>query len=187
MKIREPQMWGVALGALVVVALATATMVPARAAEFIPSIGMTKATDANAGDAKLSGGIALRASVLPFLKAEGGISYRQESISNGDVKLRMWPVTASVWLTPLPMLYAGGGVGWYRTTTDYRSTLPYKDTTTDLMGVHLGGGVEVPIAPHVGLDLNGRYIFMQKDSNLHVPTTFNPDFWTTSLGLAFKF
>jgi len=56
------------------------------------------------------------------------------------------------------------------------------------MGVHLGGGLNVPIGPRLGLDLSGRYVFMQKsDQNLQLPTTFNPDFWSTSLGLAISF
>ncbi len=158
-----------------------------RAAQFIPSIGFTKATDSSAGDGKLYGGVALRASLLPFLSAEGGIAYREESLSNDDLKIRMWPVTASLWLTPVPMLYAGGGLGWYRTTYDYRSTLPFTDSTTDKIGVHLGGGLAFPLAPRLGLDLNGRYIFMQKDDSIQLPTQFNPDFWSTSLGLAIRF
>ena len=48
--------------------------------------------------------------------------------------------------------------------------------------------MELPIAPRPGLDLSGRYIFMQKDdNNLQVPTTFDPDFWTAGVGLAIKF
>jgi hypothetical protein len=44
------------------------------------------------------------------------------------------------------------------------------------------------MTPKLGLDLSGRYVFMQKDNNnVQVPTTFNPDFWSTSLGLAIKF
>jgi opacity protein-like surface antigen len=88
------------------------------------------------------------------------------------------------------MLYAGGGVGWYRTTYDLRNP-DFKDATTDKIGVHLGGGVTVPLTPALGLDLNGRYIFMQKDNKLTWPTVlpkeFNPDFWSASLGLAIKF
>jgi len=99
----------------------------------------------------------------------------------------MWPVTASLWLTPFPVLYAGGGLGWYRTSYDYRSTLPFDDTTTSKVGVHLGGGLAIPLAPSLGLDLNGRYIFMQKDNSIQFPSKFNPDFWNASLGLAIKF
>ena len=95
---------------------------PSRAMKLIPSIGFTKAMEPTAGPGKLFGGLALRASLLPFLSAEGGIAYRQDSFANGDLKLRTWPVTASLWVTPIPVLYAGGGVGWYRTSYDYQGT-----------------------------------------------------------------
>ena len=122
-----------------------------------------------------------------MLELEGGISYRQDSYANDALKVQQWPVTASLWFAPMPALYVGGGVGWYRTTLDYASTL-IKDTTTSKAGLHLGGGVVLPIAPRLGLDLNGRYVFMTKDkAAFDVPTTFNPDFWTTSLGLAIRF
>jgi len=174
------------VGALLLATVACASAGSARAAvELIPSLGITKSTDGSAGDAQTSGGIAVRFPLVPFLKAEGGIGYRQESFGSEETKLRQWPITTSLWLTPIPMLYAGGGVGWYRTTIDYPSSVPYKDSTTLETGVHLGGGLNVPIAPHLGLDFNGRYIFMQKDNNnIQVPTTFNPNFWTTSIGLA---
>ena len=176
------------VGVLILATLATTSAGVARAIEIIPSIGITKSTDRDAGDAQGFGGLAVRAPLLPFLKVEGGIGYREDSFADGDIKIRQWPVTASLWAAPLPMLYAGGGVGWYRTTLDYPSTLPIEDTTKMEMGVQLGGGLNVPIAPRLGLDLNGRYVFMQKDKdNLQVPTTFNPDFWTTSLGLAISF
>ena len=170
---------------LALATLATTSAGIARAREIIPSVGITKSTDSNAGDATRFGGLAIRAGLLPFLKAEGGIGYRQDSFSGGDVRVRQWPLTASLWVAPLPMFYAGGGVGWYRTTLDYRSSLPLKDSTTQKVGVHLGGGVDLPIGPRLGLDVNGRYIFVQKDkNNVQVPTTFNPDFWGLALGLA---
>jgi outer membrane protein with beta-barrel domain len=177
---------------LLIVTMVTVIMVSASAStsqamQFIPSLGFTKSTDANASTGKFSGGVALRAGLLPFLSVEGGIAYRQESFNNGDLKVRMWPVTTSLWLTPVPMLYAGGGVGWYRTSYDYRSTVPSLDKTTSALGVHLGGGLSVPLAPAIGLDLNGRYIFMQQGNGVQFPTQFNPDFWSTSVGLAFKF
>jgi hypothetical protein len=174
-------------GTLLLVTLVSVSAGIGRAAQFIPAIGFSKATDTNAGDGQFFGSVALRAPLLPFLSAEGGIAYRQDSFANDDLKVRQWPVTASLWLTPLPMLYAGGGLGWYRTSYDYRSTLLFKDTTSDKIGVHLGGGLAVPVAPHLGLDLNGRYVFMAKDNSVKFPTEFNPDFWNASLGLAIKF
>lgn len=175
------------IGTLLVLVLLAASAGVSRATQLIPSLGFTKATDASAGDGAFSGGVALRAPLLPYLSIEGGISYREESFSNNDLKVRMWPVTASLWLTPVPMLYGGGGLGWYRSTYDYRSGLPFNDVTTMKVGAHLGGGLIVPLAPALGLDLNGRYIFMQKDNSVLFPTEFNPDFWSTSLGLAIKF
>lgn len=175
------------IATLLTVILLSASAVTSRAMEIIPSVGFTKSTDAGAAAGKFSGGVALRAGLLPFLKLEGGISYRQESFANGDLKVRMWPVTTSLWLTPVPMLYAGGGIGWYRASYDYASTVPFADATTNQLGLHLGGGLAVPLAPSFGLDLNGRYIFMQQQNNVQFPTQFNPDFWNTSVGLAFKF
>jgi opacity protein-like surface antigen len=176
------------VGVLLLAALATTSASVAQAVEIIPSLGITKSTDTNAGDASGFGGLAIRAPLLPFLNAEGGIGYRQDSFADGDLKVRQWPMTASLWLAPLPMLYAGGGFGWYRTTLDYREELPFEDTTDLTTGIHLGGGLNVPIAPRLGLDLNGRYIFMQGDNDsVQLPTTFNPDFWSTSLGLAIRF
>ncbi len=85
------------------------------------------------------------------------------------------------------MVYLGGGVGWYRQTVDFKSTLPFADVTTSKFSEHLGGGVIVPLSPKLGLDVNGRYVFMQPDNNLHLPTEFNPDFWSASVGLAIAF
>ena len=157
-----------------------------QAVEIIPSVGLSKATDPNAGNASYSLGLALRTSVLPLLKLEGGISYRQDDFFDQSLKVRMWPVTVSGWLAPSPMLYAGGGLGWYRTTYDYTSPVATKDWTTNQLGVHIGGGVRVPIAPGLALDLNGRYIFMQKNNQFALPSTFNPDFWNASLGVSFQ-
>jgi hypothetical protein len=184
---RNPTTTARLLAGILLVILATVSVETSRAVQLIPSVGYTKAADQNADDGKFFGGVALRVPLVPFLSVEGGIAYRQESYFDDDLTVRMWPVTASLWLTPLPMLYAGGGLGWYRTTYDYQSALPFEDSTTDKIGVHLGGGLMLPLAPSLGLDLNGRYIFMQKDDSLEFPTEFNPDFWSASLGLAIKF
>jgi opacity protein-like surface antigen len=175
------------MAALLMAVLLTTCVGASQAMQIIPSIGFTKATDANAADGAFSGGLALRVPVLPYLNIEGGITYRDESFSNDDLKVRMWPVTASLWLTPIPLLYGGVGLGWYRTTYDYKEALPFDDVTSMQIGTHVGGGMQVPVAPAVSLDLHGRYVFMQKDNKVAFPTEFNPNFWNTSLGLAIKF
>jgi hypothetical protein len=175
-------------GVLLLAALAMSSAATVHAVEIIPSLGVTKSTDNNAGDARGFAGLAVRAPLLPFLNAEGGIGYRQDSFASGDLKVRQWPLTASLWLAPIPMLYAGGGFGWYRTTFDFREALPFQDSTVLTTGIHLGGGLNVPVAPRLGLDLSGRYIFMQgNNDSVQLPTTFNPDFWATALGLAISF
>lgn len=179
---------GRALVGIVLSALVIPTWVSTgHALQLIPSVGYTKSTDTNVDNGNFYGGVALRASLMPMLSIEGGIAYREDQASTNSLKVRMWPVTASAWLHVLPTVYAGGGLGWYRTTYDYSSSVPFSDVTTDLLGVHLGGGVAVPLSPSLGLDLNGRYIFMQKDNSLKLPTDFNPNFWSTTVGLAIKF
>ncbi len=176
------------VGALALAAVLFAIPATVRATELIPSIGMTKSTDENAGNAKLFGGVALRVPLLPFLQGEGQIQYREDSQIGGALTVRQWPVTASAWLKPGIPLYAGGGLGWYHTTYHFPDTFPLKDTTTDKLGLHLGGGLDLPVSPHLGVDVNGRYIWMQQNRNdPEFPRSFNPDFWTAGVGLAFKF
>lgn len=175
------------IGGALLLSLVAMGVAVAHATEIIPSLGVTKAVKDDGADAKLYGGLAFRSQLLPLIQGEIGIAYREEDRSGDLLKLRMWPVTASAWLRPIPSLYAGGGAGWYYTTYDYASSTPFKDTTKQQFGVHLGGGLAIPLTPMVGLDLNGRYIFMKKQHSELPPESFNPDFWTTSLGLAFKF
>jgi len=158
----------------------------ARAVEVIPSLGMTRAVSADDNTTNFSGGLALRGDLTSFLMAEIGASYRSEEL-DGDLHVTQWPITTSLWLKPVPMLYAGGGAGWYQTSFNYDDSVPFEDETTQDFGVHLGGGLLLPLAPTVGLDLNGRYVFLD-DVDLKLSTeTWDPDFWTTSLGLSIKF
>jgi Outer membrane protein beta-barrel domain len=184
---RWPLTKRIAVGALVLLTLIAVGIGIASAAEIIPSVGITRPVDDNVtSDAKIYGGLAVRGALLPFLKGEIGAAYRSESRLDGNLKVRQWPITTSLWLAPAPWLYAGGGVGWYQTTYDFNSALPFQDDTQQQFGVHVGGGVEVPVAPAAALDLNGRYVFIRNQEN-PIPQDFNPNFWTTTLGLAIKF
>ncbi len=167
-------------------ALLVALAASASASELIPSLGVTKPVSGG-GDAQLYTGIALRDAIGPLLMGEIGVSYRSESRFNDQLKVRSWPVTASLYVTPVPVVYAGAGVGWYQTTFDYPASMPtLQDETKQQFGVHVGGGLQVPVG-FTALDLNGRYVMMRDQQSRLVPEKFNPDFWTTSLGLAFKF
>lgn len=157
----------------------------ARAGEIVPSVGISRPVDGDA-DSQIYGGVAVRENLLPLVRGEIGVAYRSESRFDDQLRIRSWPITASAYLTPGP-LYAGGGVGWYQTTFDYKSTVPLADETKQEFGVHLGGGIELPLGPNAGVDLNGRYVMMREQESRLVPEKFDPDFWTTSVGLAFKF
>lgn len=165
----------------------TALVVPrAHSAEIIPSLAMTKAVDSN-DNTRISYGLALRAPMATFLNGEIGLSYRKDEVSNGTVDRTQWPITGSLWLKPTPMLYAGGGVGWYNTTLQYPNTTLNNRTTQDF-GVHLGGGLSIPMVPNVAsLDLNGRYVWLGDETSELPPNKFKADFWTTSLGVGFHF
>jgi hypothetical protein len=177
------------LGALLCAGL-TGVARRAQAGEIIPSLGMTRAVDDNVShDTQLSGGLAVRGHVLPMLKLEVAAGYRSESQFDGALHIRQWPITTSLWLTPIPEIYAGGGVGFYQTTLDYDQTRAplATDRTRQDFGVHLGGGVQVPVSKSLGLDVGGRYVMMQDQESPLIPDRFNPDFWTLNAGLAFKF
>ena len=158
----------------------------ASAAEIIPSVGLTRSVDSDDTESLL--GLALRGSLISnVVKTEIGAQYRSESLGGGDVSVRQWPVTASLWLSPVPSLYAGAGVGWYHTTYDYEDELGLDDNTTQDFGVHVGGGLRVPVFSQAALDLQGRYVFLQDQESQLVPESFDPSFWSLSLGLAIGF
>lgn len=174
------------VGAALLMAMLLLSVQMARAVEIIPSVGWSKGVDSE-DDAKVFGGLAVRGSLAPFLKAEVGAAYRSEEIIEDNLQFRMWPITASLWLTPIPVLYAGGGVGWYHTTLDFDSDLPFEDETNSEFGAHVGGGFNIPLGPRVALDLNGRYVFLDPQQSDLPPNEFDPDFWSTSAGLAITF
>lgn len=157
----------------------------AQAAEIIPSIGVTRAVDGD-GKATVIGGLAFRSELLPAVRSEVALGYRTESRFGDNLRVRQWPITASLYLAPSRVVYAGGGVGWYQTTF-HSTNLALSDDTHQSFGVHLGGGFQVPIAPAAAVDLGGRYVMLRKQESRLVPEKFNPDFWTTSLGLSVNF
>lgn len=178
----------VALAAAMAAALVT-TAPPAEAenSEIVPMVGLSRSPDSD-NDAEIFGSLAFRHRFAPILLTEIDISYRSEDYYEDQLHLRMWPITASLYLSPVPSIYAGAGVGFYNLTLDYEdNTEVLEDQTSQEFGVHLGGGLQVPLAPSAAIDLNGRYVFIQDQENDLVPDTFDPDFWATRVGVAFKF
>lgn len=165
--------------------LANASLARA-AGEIIPSVGFSRGVDADEGKSNV--GLAIRGDLAGnTVQAEIGTSYRKEEFFDGDLKLRMVPVTASLLFRPVRLIHADVGAGWYFTKFDYDDALLIDDETTQEFGVHVGAGMQVPIAERAAIDLTGRYVFMQDQESKLVPETFDPDFWNMSLGLAFRF
>lgn len=159
----------------------------AQAAEVIPSLGMTR-TPTSGDNTRLSYGVAVRGSIAPMLSAELGVGYRKDVLLSGSVESTQWPITASLWAKPLPMFYVGGGAGWYNTTLKYPQAPALTSETTQKFGVHLGGGITMPMVPGIAsLDLNGRYVYLGDQASQLPPNNYKADFWTTSLGVALHF
>lgn len=156
------------------------------AAEIVPSYGLARTIDGG-DEVKGMFGLALRGSLIPnVIQTEIAAAYRTDEIAGGALDIRQWPIMASLYFTPANVVYAGAGVGWYHTTYDYEDETLADETTQDF-GVHLGGGIKVPVAPRVAFDVGGRYVMLQDQESRLVPEKFDPSFWILSLGLALKF
>lgn len=170
-------------GAIILALAVLAGIQMAHAGQIVPSVGLSRSVDGN--QTTTSANLAVRGNLGPLMP-EVAVGYRTED-RGPDQSRKIWPVTASLYLTPIPMLYAGGGAGWYHTSIDYADGIPFADETRQDFGVHLGGGVQVPLGAQAGLDLGGRYVMMQDQEDRLVPETFDPDYWMTTIGLAIKF
>ena len=175
------------VAALLATGLALVMVPVAKAGQIIPSVGWTKTPDAD-GQTAVSYGLALRGGIVPMVDAELGFSYRKSDLFDGQVEQTQWPLTASVWVKPMPMFYVGGGLGWYNTTLHYPNTPALASYTTQKTGMHLGGGLTMPLVPGVAsADLNLRYVYLGEQKSDLPPQNFKADYWTTSLGVAFHF
>ena len=188
--------------ALVVLALCAGLAGVSRAAELVPHLGVTRPVEGES-EAKVSGGLALRGTIAPMLEPEVAISYRSESRFDDQLRLRMWPITGSLYVSPIPALYVGAGVVWYHTTFDYADEVPLEDETRQDFGIHLGGGAEFFLIRHAAIFVDYRYRFVrfgtpgEDDQPINIPgskilpgldklkVSHQGSMWTT--GVAFYF
>jgi opacity protein-like surface antigen len=176
----------VLLGSMVCASLLFCMHGAAHAAQIVPSIGISQSQDG--GDNEVMYGLALRNGLLPRTQAEIQVGYRKETyeFAGQSFDLNTTPVTLSLWASPVPMLYAGGGVGAYIQSIKYGNNV-YPASNETQFGAHLGGGVRFSMTPMVGIDLQGRYVFMKDQANQLASGDFNPSFWTLQAGLAIGF
>jgi len=175
------------VGGIVLLVLVFLGAEMAHSAEIIPSVGIAR--PAEGGDSKLYTGVALRTGLAPFIQSELGVAYRKESFAGNAGTATTWPLTASLWFAPIPFLYAGGGVGWYHTSYSFDGVplVGSLAATDQSFGSHFGGGMRMPLAPLVGLDLNGRYVVLEQKDDPSLPSNYDPSFWSVALGLGVKF
>jgi hypothetical protein len=178
-------LYRVAVGALIFFVALLVGISAAHAMEIVPSAGITKSADGDASQTTY--GLAVRGSLLPMFKHETSIAYRSEEVFAGIVKSTTVPLTESVWFQPIPFLYAGGGMGIYFNTLTYQDVTPIPNTSSQKFGFHVGGGVNFPLVPMISLDLQTRYVFMNKQPTSVAQGSFDPDFWSTSAGIAIHF
>jgi hypothetical protein len=179
------------MAALTLAGLAWIGAREAHSGEIIPSVGFTRPVDSDNDETDLSGMLALRGPLgSPYLLGQVDVSYRTEDRFENQLNMRMWPLTASLWLAPTQLLYLGGGVGLYNTTFDYDQDIlgVPEDHTEQEFGIHLGGGLKIPLATTTAVDLSGRYVMMRDQDTTLIPEgSFDPDFWSVNVGLAFGF
>lgn len=174
------------IGGIVLLVLVFLGAEMAHAVEVIPSVGIARSTEG--GDSRLYTGMALRTGLAPFVQADLGVAYRKEQFAGSTGSATTWPVTASLWLAPIPFVYAGGGVGWYHTSFSFEG-VPLAGSlaaTDQSFGSHVGGGMRMPLAPMIGLDLNARYVILKNSSDAGVPSNYDPKFWSVALGVGVK-
>jgi opacity protein-like surface antigen len=140
-----------------------ATQVNAQSFSFGPQVGYYKASDADKG--AFMGGVAWRLKLMPALGVEASINYRQEKYGDDALTVRSWPIMLTGLIYPLPYVYGAIGAGWYSVTFDYdQDKLPFlEDKTTQKVGWHFGGGVELPVGPKFKLTGDIRYVFLNYD------------------------
>jgi opacity protein-like surface antigen len=131
------------------------TQVNAQSVSLGPQVGYYKVKDADKG--AFMGGAALRLKMMN-LGVEASINYRQEKYFNDALTVRSWPVMVTGLIYPLPIVYGAIGAGWYNLTFHYKNPI-LKDETTQKVGWHFGGGVELPLGS-VKLTGDVRYVFL---------------------------
>ncbi len=138
--------------------------VNAQCMDIGPQLGYYKAQGADNWEYMI--GVTWRLKLSRILGVETSINNHQENYANSTVTVHSWPVmvTGLIYLLP-PVVYAAIGIGWYRLTYDYnQSKLPLlRDGTTDKVGWHFGGGLELPISPSIKLNGDIRYVFLDYD------------------------
>ena len=151
-----------------------------------PQVGYYRVQDADEGS--FLGGVALRLKLAKSFGVEASINYRQENYVNNALTVRSWPIMVTGLIYALPIVYGAIGFGWYNTTLDYnQNKFTYlKDETTQKVGWHFGGGVELPIGSNSKLSGDIRYMFLNYDfKEIPGSSAVNSNFYVITIGYLF--
>ncbi len=152
-----------------------------------PHLGIHKADDAENSDVLV--GATGRLKISKKIGIEGAISYKSEEYFGDDVSVRIWPITVTGLIYPVPAIYGGLGVGWYNTTIDYDDALGIEDETTQEFGWHLEAGVELPASSNFIIFGDIKYVFLDYDL-ADLPEVadddVNADFYAITFGVLFR-
>jgi hypothetical protein len=176
---------GIVVGILLLLAVLLMGVNAAHSAELVPALGLSRSS--SDGTTRAFGSVAFRPSLLPLVKPEIAIAHRSEPRLDGDLTMSMWPVTASLWVSPVPSFYVGGGFGWYHTTYNYRDDLGIPNHTSQEFAPHVGGGMTFPLIPAVvTLDIGARYVHLKDEASPIAPGGIPRSFVSAAVGVAIK-
>ncbi len=125
-----------------------------------------------------------------YVGLEGAVDYHQEDLPFG-VDLKTWPISTSLLIYPIPVVYGLAGVAWYNTTIDYPEEAEFlvDDETDSQLGYHFGVGVEFPISNKVRLTSDVRWLFVDYEFE-EIPESVGEvdnDLFTWNAGLVIYF
>jgi len=154
---------------------------------FGPQLGLFKAQDADEGE-YMFGGLA-RLKLSKSLAVQGAINYRQENYNDGQLNLKVWPVSASGLFYVLPFAYGTIGMSWNNTTQEFMvegSDEAGEKMTSQEVGWHFGGGLELPFGEKAKITADVKYLFINYEfDELPWSKTLNNDGLVISGGLLF--
>lgn len=169
---------------LVLLALGALTTGAAHSMELVPQAVIGGPMGGHSTETTF--GLALRQPMGPALESEIAAGLRFGDLANDGVRALQSPLTASLWVTPAKLIYAGGGVGWYPRDLWSATTESLEDRST--FGWHAGGGVRLPVLPPVlGLDLGARWIYRGDGAASRLFGLSRADAFATTAGVTLNF
>ncbi len=172
--------------------LVLATFAPAACASPIvlsagPQVGWSYTAETEVSSPVFGGAVRIR--LLNFISGEVAASYRSEDVEGGG-SIKTVPIQVSAMLHILPAVHATAGVGWYRVDANLDAvgmTLRSFDDQASDAGLHVGGGLDVPLSPRLSLNLEARYVFLGYDLRETTDLlTVDADFLQVGGGLLLK-